>query len=30
MHETLNVGKQNNLLHSLDVHCEILLSLISP
>jgi hypothetical protein len=28
---TLNVGKQNNLLHNLDVHCEMnLLSLVSP
>ena len=31
MHGTLNVGKQNNLLHSLDVRCEMnLLSLVSP
>ena len=30
MHGTLNVGKQNNLLHSLDVHCEMnFLSLVN-
>ena len=31
MHGTLNVSKQNNLLHNLDIHCEMnLLSLVSP
>jgi hypothetical protein len=31
MYGTLNVGKQNNLLHNLDVRCEInFLSLVSP